>query len=351
MGDKFIVFRKRRDESLISIHVFLVDGSKKRKGAKNTNHGGVNKATKGYCHAKRGKYDKKRCRKTTAPTMTMVPTKTQTDSPTQPPTDPTTESPTDQPTESPTDSPTESPTDSPTESPTDQPTESPTDQPTESPTDSPTESPTDSLTESPTDLPTESPTDQPTESPTDPPTESPTDQPTESPTVSPTTAAACFSPIKPLIRDNVIGSIASPPRTDFSISFVIIPHSIPPPQKKYFSLLRFTDTQGDHAEYGDRSPMLFIIPGSLIIAFAQGSTKDGNLNFDSNIQLNMNQRNTVKIDYKGNQVTLYMDGINAGSMSIPINDRPQLNEWVIYASDKYYEPADADIEELCVKLF
>jgi len=161
MGDKFIVFRKRRDESLISIHVFLVDGSKKRKGAKNTNHGGVNKATKGYCHAKRGKYDKKRCRKTTAPTMTMVPTKTQTDSPTQPPTDPTTESPTDQPTESPTDSPTESPTDSPTESPTDQPTESPTDQPTESPTDSPTKSQTDSPTESLTDPPTESPTDSP----------------------------------------------------------------------------------------------------------------------------------------------------------------------------------------------
>merc|ERR1712129_132153 len=134
----------------VRVNVVLVDGSKKLKGTKNTNHGGVNKATKGFCHAKRGKYDKKRCRKTTAPIMTVVPTITQTDTPTQPPTDPTPKSPTDEPTESPTDSPTESPTDQPTDSPTESPTDPPTDSPTESPippTNSPLISPTQNVYE------------------------------------------------------------------------------------------------------------------------------------------------------------------------------------------------------------
>ena len=108
--------------------------------------------------------------------------------------------------------------------------------------------------------------------------------------------------------------------------------------------------QNNYHAYGDRSPALFMRLGSLIIHVTQGSTKNKSHWFDSNIQLNVNQRNTVKLEYDGDKVTLIMNGVSAGSMSIPINDRPQLNQWLVYASDKHYKAADADIEELTVEL-
>merc|ERR1712060_340740 len=158
----------------------------------------------------------------------------------------------------------------------------------------------------------------------------------------------CFPEIKPLIRDNIIGTIANPPRTDFSISFVIKPHSTH--HGSWTSILRFTDSQSNCCAYGDRSPGLFMDPSTLQILVTEGSTNNGNQWFNTNTQLNKNQRNTVKLEYEGDKVSLIMNDVSAGSMMIPTNDRPQLNQWVIYASDKHYKAADADIEELCVKL-
>ena len=166
---------------------------------------------------------------------------------------------------------------------------------------------------------------------------------------SSTSVLASLPPIKPLIRDNIIGTISNPPRTDFSISFVIKPYST---YSGWTSILRFTDrqNQSDYHVYGDRSPALFMRPSSLIIKVEQGSTKKSNHGFNSNVQLNMNERNTVKLEYEGDKITLIMNGVSAGSMSIPINDRPQLNQSLVYASDKHYKAADADIEELTVQL-
>merc|ERR1712176_428492 len=168
------------------------------------------------------------------------------------------------------------------------------------------------------------------------------------PQSSSTSVLASYPPIKPLIKDNIIGTIANPPRTDFSISFVIKPYST---YTSFTSILRFTDrlNQSNHGVYGDRSPALVMRPSSLIICVIQGSTKHSN-QFDSNVQLNMNQRNTVKLEYEGDKITLIMNGVSAGSMSIPVNDRPQLNQWLVYVSDKHWKAADADVEELTVEL-
>ena len=131
---------------------------------------------------------------------------------------------------------------------------------------------------------------------------------------------ASLPPIKPLIRDNIIRTISNPPRTDFSISFVIKPYST---YSGWTSILRFTDNdQNNYHAYGDRSPALFMCKRSLYIHVTQGSTKKSNHSFNTNVQLNMNQRNTVKLEYEGDKITLIVNGVSAGSMSIPVNDRP-----------------------------
>merc|ERR1712129_123505 len=160
---------------------------------------------------------------------------------------------------------------------------------------------------------------------------------------------ATFPPIQPLTRDNLIGTVLDPPRTDFVISFMFKPFSIYP--SAYTSMIRFTNRENySNGKYGDRVPGLFLYPNTLRIKLYHSSTRNFNENFTAGPSLKMNERNSVKVEYNSDEISLYINGVSSGSMSIPINNRPQLNQWVIYASDKYYNAADADIEDLTIKM-
>lgn len=169
--------------------------------------------------------------------------------------------------------------------------------------------------------------------------------------VSPPTKSiiTTFRPLKPLIATNLIGTVKNPPRTNFDISFTITPFST---NTRYTNILRFTNRKNHNNSdgYGDRVPALFIRPNNLNIHVTQGSTKNPNHSFNTNVSLTMNIANKLKLSYSGDEVSLYMNGALAGSMTIPLSDRPQMDQWLIYGSDKNYVPANANVVDLTIEL-
>jgi len=157
-----------------------------------------------------------------------------------------------------------------------------------------------------------------------------------------------FPPIKPLIKNNLIGTVSKPPRTNFRISFNITPYSI---INEWTNILRFTDrvSYANNKIYGDKAPALFFIPNTLRLDLSQGSTTNPQHIYQQTGSLEKNVKYFIQIEYVGDIISLYINDIFMGSLSIPINNRPQLNQWLIYASGKLYNAADADLEDLTVR--
>jgi surface protein len=158
-----------------------------------------------------------------------------------------------------------------------------------------------------------------------------------------------FRPVKPLTAGNLIGTVINPPHTGFDISFTMTPFST---FNAWTSILRFTNRENysNVSVYGDRAPALFLAPNGLKIGVRYGSTKDANHNFHSNRSLNMNVANKVKLSFSGDGMSLYINGALAGSMTIPFSNRPHMDKWFIYGSDKFYNPVDANIVDLTIEL-
>merc|ERR1711923_486671 len=126
------------------------------------------------------------------------------------------------------------------------------------------------------------------------------------------------------MQENLIGTIPNPPRTDFSISFVINLFSMPSEQA---TILRFTNRESytDLTYYGDRAPFFHFDQNQSYIAVTQGSTENGNHFFRSGVSLTLNETHFVKVEYIQNEISLYINDKFENSMSIPIYNRPQLD--------------------------
>jgi len=178
-----------------------------------------------------------------------------------------------------------------------------------------------------------------TEAPT--PTNAPTDTPTESPTeaLTITEAPTTFPLMISISKGNKIGTIFNPPN-DFILTFQIQPLGT---HSDFNSILRFTSTNNDCCNYGDRWVGMWFPANSYEFHLAMGTPDDGNqyMYVDG---IEGNKDNSIKIEANGVDIAVYINDSYKGSLSN--ENRPLLNEVNVYASDAFYVAAKGTIKNL-----
>jgi len=165
------------------------------------------------------------------------------------------------------------------------------------------------------------------------------------PTSSPTNTPIKFEPLEftPDV-DYLIGELDYPSR-NYQISCTIQPLE---KINAWGKLIKFTaDPYGIDDNYGDRAPLIQFKSDSFLIRVNQGTISDPNHHITSDIPLNENVDNDIRILSKGDKTSLYINGTLTKSMDTPFSERPQIEKLYIYAGDsKNKNPAKAIIKNL-----
>merc|ERR1712157_570955 len=165
------------------------------------------------------------------------------------------------------------------------------------------------------------------------------------PTSSPTDTPIKFEPLEftPDV-DYLIGELDYPSR-NYQISCTIQPLE---KINAWGKLIKFTaDPYGIDDNYGDRAPLIQFKSDSFLIRVNQGTISDPNHHITSDIPLNENVDNDIRILSKGDKTSLYINGTLTKSMDTPFSERPQIEKLYIYAGDsKNKNPAKAIIKNL-----
>merc|ERR1712129_516132 len=128
---------------------------------------------------------------------------------------------------------------------------------------------------------------------------------------------------------------------DFTISFTLIQEDLQYDINDFSwrSILRFTDTDNNCCNHGDRSPAIFFKPNSLKMRVTY-VLKNGKLVFmDALDELKLHQKYRIKIRGFDNKIQLHVNDELNGEMHVPRSDRIFKNPLKVYASDKFYPAA------------
>ena len=146
-----------------------------------------------------------------------------------------------------------------------------------------------------------------------------------------------------LKKNNILGFILSPP-AEFILVFSITPYST---SNKDRSILRFSNRADytDHNVYGDRAPF-FHLKSNYDIGFRIGSASNPNHRVNNGIVIS-NEVNKIKVEAVGDYVKLFINDVQIkSSLHVPLSSRPIFDKLLVYGGYKYYNPADAVIQNL-----
>merc|ERR1719469_380999 len=146
-----------------------------------------------------------------------------------------------------------------------------------------------------------------------------------------------------IIKRNHLGVIRYP-SSQYTISCVIRPYGTINVMTSIFRFSRFDLTDKD--SYGDRAPALLFEPGSLKLRLSQGSELDPNHVIITSTELIANQDSNVKVVSEDDRVTLYVNDVLFGSVTIPLHERPTIEKLHVYGGDPYHQAANAKISNL-----
>jgi len=142
-----------------------------------------------------------------------------------------------------------------------------------------------------------------------------------------------------LSKNKLIDTIVDYPE-QFVLTFKLYPKNT---VNDYNSIMRFTSTNNNCCNYGDRWIAMWFRPYSYRVLFRAGNKKDGNKGFDKD-GVQGNKENEIKVEAIGENINFYINGVMKGT--VPNTDRPSLSELKVYAGDKFYKTADATISDL-----
>jgi len=147
-----------------------------------------------------------------------------------------------------------------------------------------------------------------------------------------------------ITKNNKVGQVIKP-SSQYVISSTIRPLGT---VDGWGCLFRFTQNAESNAEnYGDRNPLLMFHSGnydlySNIMFMGQNNYK----NVYNMKGIIVNQDNDVKIVAAGNEISYFVNDEKVGTMLAPISDRPQIDLLHVFASDNFYNAANAEISNL-----
>lgn len=131
------------------------------------------------------------------------------------------------------------------------------------------------------------------------------------------------------------------PSNEFSFKFKLQPFGT---RNGWSNILRFTTTTNERGTYGDRWLALWFHPNSYTLHVVAGTTikTNQNINVDG---VQQGIRNDIEIRAIGNDIKVFINGNHVGT-SMSNKHRPSVTSLRVYASDGFYEPADAELYEL-----
>jgi hypothetical protein len=142
-----------------------------------------------------------------------------------------------------------------------------------------------------------------------------------------------------IMQNNKIGAITGTTK-NYILSFDITPKEI---IGDWSSILRFTYTDNNCCNIGDRSPAIWFTPGATALHCRIGDVNDGNWGIDTS-PLPMNKKSNVKITCKDNNVTIVVQNIGTFSGRQPSSRvNPNGRTLNVYAGDRFYPAANATI--------
>ena len=161
----------------------------------------------------------------------------------------------------------------------------------------------------------------------------------------PMVTSTSFSPsVIAISKNNKVGQVVKP-SSQYVISSTITPLGT---VDGWGCLFRFTKDPESNAEnYGDRNPLLMFHSGNYDLHSSVMLIGQNNYNNMYNMKgIIANQDNNVQIVAFGNKVSYYVNDEKVGSMLTPFSDRPELDLLHVFASDNFYNAANAQITNL-----
>jgi len=168
----------------------------------------------------------------------------------------------------------------------------------------------------------------------------PTLKPSLSPSVNPNGNVIVKGPLQ-LQENQLVGNVQTHP--DFILSFTLRPQGT---VTTHGRIIRFTDTDNNCCNHGDRSPAIFFLPNSLTMHFSYVLNNNENAIVNVGDPLSMNEDNKVRILGLDDTIFLFVDGELKAELHVPRSDRIFQNSLNIYAGDRFSSPANALISEL-----
>jgi hypothetical protein len=125
---------------------------------------------------------------------------------------------------------------------------------------------------------------------------------------------------------------------DYTLTMTIVPTRVPPPQ--WTSIMRFTMTNNNCCNFGDRAPAIWFFPGSLRLHIRIGDARDGNWGVDPVSLCRVNQPNTLTIICRGSNVFVQL---NNERISVTQPTRRASGTARVFAGDAFHPPAATSI--------
>lgn len=134
---------------------------------------------------------------------------------------------------------------------------------------------------------------------------------------------------------------------DYKLEFDITPSAINTDNASggWASIIHFTANNSDWGMLGSRTPAIWFVPGTLNLHVRIGDSTDHNWGFDSQPGCAINKKSHVSLECRGQSVTLKIDS-NTFTMTQPTYRYG--GPVTVYASDPWYPPAKAYVENLCL---
>merc|ERR1719410_3093403 len=129
----------------------------------------------------------------------------------------------------------------------------------------------------------------------------------------------------------MIGTIYNP-TSQWILSFNIFYFSSP--SDRWGEILRCTRTNNKCCDYGDRVPTFFTDPDGLLL-FVSGTTENGNHNIHDVEKLNANREYMVRVVAVGDKATIYVNGVEKGSLNQHYSTRPQGSPLSVWAAGSF----------------
>lgn len=134
---------------------------------------------------------------------------------------------------------------------------------------------------------------------------------------------------------------------DYKLEFDITPSAIVTDTRSggWGSIIHFTANNADWGMLGSRTPAIWFVPGSLNLHVRIGDSTDHNWGFDSQPGCAIGLKTHVSLECKGSNIILKV-GPNTFTAKQPTYRYS--GPVTVYASDPWYPPAKAVVENLCL---